>query len=425
MVTRLSPCGGRDPPAAIKDQSRLTGTELGGNVTVSIRRLSHWRKAAWLATIVVAAACGGGSSAGGGTTTQISGVASGIPTGPSIKFGHSFCYLNNQGMQIYNNSPDAAAKKLGWTIVPSVASGPAPGSISQQLTDINTLLTEGVNVLAINPCDSESIIPAVVKANAQHVPVIFTDTGTLGGIAVNVAANEIQSGQLACQGMVDGLKAQHNGQVSGTVIQIQGDIAGTAGQDRTKGFEDCMKSNAPNVKIVTDPTKWDPQSATSELRISLSAMPDTAGVYMQSDTQFWTGTQQVLQSLGLLHKHGESGHVVVVGIDGGGGTLQGVTQGYVDADVSQPKTGYFNVALFFLKQAKDGSLSQVKPGDYKQYNLDVSYKPSSGGLWVLAPSTLVTAANAADTTLWGNATCDKDASTCATPLDSLASAVKG
>ena len=255
--------------------------------------------------------------------------------------------------------------------------------------------------------------------------MILTDTGTLGGVAINVAANEIQSGQLACQGMVDGLKTQHNGQVSGTVIQIQGDIAGTAGQDRTKGFVDCMQSNAPNVKIVTDPTKWDPQSATSELRISLSAMPDTVGVYMQSDTQFWTGTQQVLQSLGLLHKRGDAGHVVVVGIDGGGGTLQGVQQGYVDSDVSQPKTGYFNLGLFFLKQAKDGTLNKVNPNDYKKYNLDVSYKPSAGGLWVLAPSTLVTSANATDSSLWGNATCDKDLTTCATPLDSIASAVKG
>ena len=280
-------------------------------------------------------------------------------------------------------------------------------------------------MLAINPCDSQSIIPAVTKANAQHVPVILTDTGTLGGVAINVAANEIQSGQLACQGMINGLKAAHNGQVSGTVVQIQGDIAGTAGQDRTKGFEDCMKSKAPSVKIVTDPTKWDPASATSELRISLSAMPDAAGVYMQSDTQFWTGTQQVLQSLGLLHKVGESGHVVVVGIDGGGGTLQGIQQGFVDADVSQPKTSYFNVALFFLKQAQAGTLNKVKAGDYSRYNLDVSYKPSDGGLWVLAPSTLVTAASATDSHLWGNATCDKDSTTCPTTLDSLTSAVKG
>jgi ribose transport system substrate-binding protein len=387
---------------------------------------SSWRRATWLvAVLLAAAACGGGSNTGGGTSTTVTGVAAGIPTGSSVKFAHSFCYLNNQGMQIYKNSPEAAARKLGWTVLPAVASGPAPGSISQQLTDINTLLAEGATVLAINPCDSQSIIPAVVKANAQHVPVILTDTGTQGGIAINVAANETQSGALACQGLIDGLKAQHSGQLSGTVIQIQGDIAGSAGQDRTKGFEDCIKSNAPALKIITDPTKWDPQSATAELRISLSATPSTVGIYMQSDTQFWTGTKQVMDSLGLLHKRGETGHVVVVGVDGGGGTLQGITDGYVDADVSQPKTGYFNIGLFFLKQAKDGTLAKVNPGDYTQYKMDVSYKASGGGLWVLAPSTLVTTANATSSSFWGNAKCDTDATTCATPLDSLQSAVTG
>ena len=92
--------------------------------------------------------------------------------------------------------------------------------------------------------------------------------------------------------------------------------------------------------------------------------------------------------------------------------------------MSQPKTGYFNIGLFFLKQAQNGTLAKVNPADYKKYNLDVSYKPSGGGLWVLAPSTLVTSANATDSALWGNATCDKDATTCPTSLDSLASAVK-
>jgi hypothetical protein len=186
-----------------------------------------------------------------------------------------------------------------------------------------------------------------------------------------------------------------------------------------------MKSGAPDVKIITDPTKWDPQSATSELRISLSANPGTVGVYMQSDTQFWTGTQQVLQSLGMLHKRGESGHVVVVGVDGGGGTLQGIQQGYVDADVSQAKTGYFNIALFFLKRAQSGTLDKVNPSDYQQYKMDVSYKPNGGGLWVLAPSMLVKQDGASSNSLWGNSTCDKDSTTCATPLDSLQAAISG
>jgi ABC-type sugar transport system substrate-binding protein len=313
-------------------------------------------------------------------------------------------------MQIYNNSTIATATKLGWTIIPSTDSGSSP---EQQLTDIETLLSQGVNVLAIQPCDSGAIVPGVTRAADAGVAVIMTDIGAVEGLATTVVADEIQSGALACQGIVDGLKAQHGGVASGKVVQIQGEITSDAGQNRTKGFEDCIRETAPEVTIITVPTRlWDPTEGANGLQTTVAANPDVVGVYLQSDTQYWTGTKQVLEGAGMLHKRGEDGHVVVVGVDGGTGILQGIRDGYADADVVQPKTTYFNIGLPFVALQLEGKLQDVDPTAYAPLVIE---KNDQGGITVKAPSTLATPDNADDPTFWGNSTCSSDVGACPTP----------
>ena len=373
-----------------------------------------------LSAALVGAACGGTSTASpsapapapAATSTPAATAAGALKFPANVTFGHSFCYLNNEGMQIYHNSEIAAAQSLGWKTLQATASGNSP---SQQLTDVNTLVTQGANVIAIVPCDSAAIIPAVQKAAAAGVAVVMIDIGAGGGKGISVVADEVQAGTLACQGLVPALKQARGGKASGSVVQIQGEITSDAAQGRTKGFEDCIKQDAPDVRIITVPTKfWNPTEGANGLQTTVAAHPDIVGVYMQSDTQYWTGTKRVLQDAGLLKKVGESGHVVVVGVDGGTGMLQGMRDGFADADVSQPKTTYFLQALPFaaiaLSQGVD-KLASIDTNAYKPLTVTVT---ADGGLYVKAPNILVTAATASDTGLWGNSTCSKEVKGCPT-----------
>lgn len=379
------------------------------------------------AVVLIVTACTGGASpaasgsAPAATSPAASASANASPTAsgsqsalnfpPGTKIAHSFCYLNNEGMQIYNNSTIAASQKLGFTIIPSVESGSNP---AQQLTDINNMIAQGANILAIQPCDSSAIVPGVKAAADAGIAVIMTDIGAVAGKAVTVVADEVQAGLLSCQGMIDALKEQHNGTASGKVVQIQGEITSDAAQGRTKGFEDCMKQNAPDVTIITVPAPlWDPTAGVNGLQTTLGANPDIVGVYLQSDTQFWTGTKEVLQAAGKLHKRGEEGHVVVDGVDGGTAILQGIRDGYADRDTSQPKTTYFIIGLPFVQLLLEGkSLADINPADYAPLVIE---KNAEGGITVKAPNILVTPDTASDKTLWGNSTCSSDVTACPVP----------
>ncbi len=54
-------------------------------------------------------------------------------------------------------------------------SADAQGSPTKQLTDVESLISKGANVLLILAMDSEAILPAVKKASDEGIPVIAYD----------------------------------------------------------------------------------------------------------------------------------------------------------------------------------------------------------------------------------------------------------
>lgn len=349
-------------------------------------------------------------------------VASGVPTGGGVTFAHSFCYLNNEGMQVYNNEPLAVAHALGWHVIPSVASGASPGSQSEQITQVHTLLGEGTTLLAVNPCDSNGVAPAIAAANKAGVPVILTDTQAASGYQVSVTGNEVQHGYAACQGLIAGIRAQHGGKVVGPVVEIQGSLATSAAQGRTQGFAQCMHRYAPGVQIIVDATDWSASEGATELRDTLGAHPSVTGIFMESDTVFFTGTARVLQSLGYWHKRGQKGHIAIAGTDGGGAILAAIRSGYADADVVGAKTAYFPIGLMFYGLLKSHRLGSINKALLSKLGMKVSSVPG-GGVVVEVPGSLATPKNAGNPAFWGNGGCAVRFQSCPVDVGSLQAAL--
>ena len=80
---------------------------------------------------------------------------------------------------------------------------------------------------------------------------------------------------------------------------LQGGLDSINGRDRTEAFNDCMKSDFPQIKVFGEATNWDGAVAAQKLQTDLTANPDIKGVYMQSSFAL-SGTLQVLKQKGLL-----------------------------------------------------------------------------------------------------------------------------
>ena len=134
------------------------------------------------------------------------------------------------------------------------------------------------------PTDSNAVAPAVDFASQKKVPVVSIDNGVAGGkVFMVVRSNSVQMGKEACEAIGKALGGK------GTILELQGDLATTAGRERTSGFESCMKAEFPDIKVNAQPTNWKTEKAVSAAQTIVSSTPDLAAIYMQSDLGLLAG----------------------------------------------------------------------------------------------------------------------------------------
>jgi ABC-type sugar transport system substrate-binding protein len=350
---------------------------------------------AGLGAALALAGCGGDSS-GGGSQASSSGGAK------QVVLGMSFCYLDNAGMVTYRDAETAEAKRLGWKVLEPTN---ANRDQAKQLTDIDALMNQGATALDIHQCTSDGVVPAIEKANAKNVPIFIPDQAASGGnVAITVQIDSVHDAATACTEFLSRVQQKYGG-LTGTVIQVQGDPGSEAAIDRTKGFEDCMKQQAPNMKILTAETKWDAQSAASGVKTQLNSAKDLRGIFVQSDIAFSDAVTQSLKSAKRLYPTTDSRHIMMFGIDGGCPILNYIRQKTADFSVSSPLNQYGPIGLPFLKVALDGKLDTIKPGTKStlENSEGMAINKIVTGLQVVAPPLLVTDKNVNDPTQWSNA----------------------
>ncbi|MGW8554699.1 sugar ABC transporter substrate-binding protein [Streptomyces tubercidicus] len=340
------------------------------------KRFAAATAVALAAALVTACSSTAGNTGGGGTEGKV---------------GIDLPLLTSPFWQAYNNNIPKKASELGVTTLPPVNSN---SDAAQQITDINTLLSQGVAGLVVSPLDSAAIVAGLKQAERKKVPVVAVDVAPdKGNVYMVVRANNEAYGQQACRYIGKKVK-------KGKVVQIMGDLASVNGRERTQAFKDCMAKNYPAVKVLEVPAAWQAETAASKLDSLLTANPDVKGIYMQAGGVYLSPTLQTLKSKHLLFPAGHKRHIVVVSNDGIPQELNAIRQGDIDATVSQPADAYAYYGLYYIKAALAGKKFQPGPTDH---NSEI-VKLDNGMLEDQLPAPLVTKANVNDQKFWGNST---------------------
>jgi simple sugar transport system substrate-binding protein/ribose transport system substrate-binding protein len=221
-------------------------------------------------------------------------------------------------------------------------------------SNVQTLISQGVKGVVMAPQDTAAIAPALDQLAGKKIPVVSVDTRPdSGDVYMVVRADNRAYGEKACKF----LGTKLNG--AGKVVMLQGDLASINGRDRTEAFNDCMKANFPSIKVFGEAANWDAATASQKLQTDLTANPDIRGVYMESSFAL-AGTLQLLRQRGLLVPPEDPKHVFVVSNDGIPEELKNISEGNIDATVSQPADLYAKWALQYLKDALGGK--KYSPG---------------------------------------------------------------
>ena len=167
---------------------------------------------------------------------------------------------------------EAAAQGITLNVVD------AQNDAATQANQLANAQTQGVQVVIVNPVDSDGAGAPVKALNTAKIPVIAVDRTVNGAtVASFIASDNVAGGKQAAAelGRVLGGK--------GEIIVLQGTAGTSAARDRGQGFTEGMKA-FPGIKIVaTQTANFDRTQGLDVTTNLMQAHPGVVGIFAQND----------------------------------------------------------------------------------------------------------------------------------------------
>jgi D-xylose transport system substrate-binding protein len=145
-------------------------------------------------------------------------------------------------------------------------------------------LTNGADVLVLDPVDAASAGSIVAEANRQNVPVISYDRlVTNSDIAYYVSFDNVRVGKLQARTLLNRLRAR--GQRDATIVMINGAPTDNNATQFKQGANSVFKNSGLKIGKSYDTPDWSPDQAQDEMQQAITALGKSgfAGVYAAND----------------------------------------------------------------------------------------------------------------------------------------------
>lgn len=238
------------------------------------------------------------------------------------------------------NDVKAKSEGAGWQFVNEIAEGNA----NLQLDQVNKMVDDKAAAIVVIAQNSDSIVPAVKRANEAGIPIIATNRGINGGVLTNVINNERQAGELQADYM-----AAHLPQ-NAKVVYIKGEMTISAAVDRYEGFKEAIKAKRPDVEIIASNSTgdWSEAQGIRELSLWLGMYPQIDGVAAANDNMA-IGAIKAMKAAGRFNDS-----VIVCGVDSTDDALASIAAGELKMTVKQDADKIVETIMGFLQQIKQG-----------------------------------------------------------------------
>ncbi len=191
---------------------------------------------------------------------------------------------------------------------------------SKELANMEDLITKNVDLIIVNPTDSDAIVNSIIAANEAGIPVITVDRASNGGeVLAHVASDNIEGGKMAGEYIIEQLKGK------GKVVELEG-IAGTsAARERGEGFNQVIEES--DIEVVARQTAdFDRVKGLEVMENILQSQPEIDAVFAHNDEM----------ALGALEAIKASKRdILVVGFDATDDAVASVEAGDMAATVAQ------------------------------------------------------------------------------------------
>ena len=199
----------------------------------------------------------------------------------------------------------------------------------QQVQDIQTLMSYGIDLLIVS-VDNAAILTPVISQAYKKIPVIVLGRGVKGyDYTLYIGSDNQLNGKMAAKEAIRLL-----GNKRGQIIEVKGYNGSLQAEERSKGFHETLQMESSHTIIHSITGNWLKDKAEDELIRLLQSGVKPDLIYAQNDAMA-LGAYKAIKQLGLKG-------VSIIGSDGlneKNGGLHLVKEGIIDTTYITPTGG--------------------------------------------------------------------------------------
>jgi ribose transport system substrate-binding protein len=229
-----------------------------------------------------------------------------------VTIGVTFMTMNNPFFVAMEKNIRAEMKKVDPSARLIVAD--SQFNLAKQISDVEDMIQQKIDILFLNAVDSKAIGPAVVAANKAKIPVITLDVNAEGGKVTSfIASDNYLAGKLCGEYIVKRLKGK------GDVVIINGTPI-TSIIQRVQGVKDVLAKN-PGINIVAE------QNGETNETKSMEVMENILQSQRKIDAVFGANDPTGLGALAAAETAGRQKEMFILGVDGSPNGVAAIKKG--------------------------------------------------------------------------------------------------
>jgi ribose transport system substrate-binding protein len=242
--------------------------------------------------------------------------------------GFAVSTLSNDFFVMMKDAGDAKAKELGITLTTL----DAQDSSETQATQIEDFISQGVDLIILNPVDSDAIGTSVEACNEAGIPVItVTRPSNAGEVVQHLDIDNKEAGALIAGQMIKDLGGE------GKVAVLEGIAGAPSANDRQEGFKTGIEGS--KIEIAASLTaNYNRDEGATVMEDILQSNPDLAAVYAHND-------EMALGAVRTIAAAGKTDQIKVYGIDAVDDAIAALKTGEMAATVQQQPALQMETAL--------------------------------------------------------------------------------
>lgn len=235
--------------------------------------------------------------------------------GADITIGLSISTLDNPFFVSLRDAIVADAKEKGMKVMDVNAQNDA----SREISGIEDLIQQNVDILIINPTDSAAVSSAVQSANSAGIPVITIDrSADEGDVETLITSDNVTGGEMAANFILEKVGKDAK------TVELQGIAGASATRERGEGFHKVADEQLDIAS--SQPADFDRTKGLNVMENALQGIHGIQAVFAHND-EMALGAVEAIKSAGL--------DIMVVGFDGTEDAVKAVKAGDLTATVAQ------------------------------------------------------------------------------------------